>query len=240
MMMPRKADPPLYKNPIVIAALIGAAVPLLIWWWSIRKPVLETIYYRVTVTETGALAKPIAAARVKLTLTRVGTVPFIKPTDTEGNAVFTLPREAINTLGTVDVGAQNYHAQTQTVNILSADASLAILLTPLEAANPPPPPPHLEPYSSTKTLGPVPSGSGSGKIEYAMESDPPRDGYKITSASYSLSGDRAPCGNFSWCWWKQKDETRAIFAFQLQGHNEWPSPGVSLTAGTLTVTYGPR
>ena len=178
--------------------------------------------------------------KLTLTPTKNQIAPRIQPTESQGTTVFVLPHEVLNTTGTVDVSAANYISYTQQVDISATDTSAVILLKQLPAAPPPPQTPHLEPYTSTKTSGPVPSGSGSGKLEYTIESDAPRDGYGITSASYSLSGDRAPCGQWSWCWWKQNDQTKAIFAFQLQGHSEWPSPGVSLTAGTLTVNYGPK
>ena len=244
---PQKVKPdnshPLYKHPAVVAAVIAAAASLFIWWLTNNQHNDESVNYRVTVTESSVIGKAVPAARVKLTLapTKVRTAPLIQATDTEGIAVFSLPRESLNTRGSVDVVATNYQTQTQTVDIWSGNSSLAILLTPLPPTSTLPATPlHLEPYTRTTTLGPVPSGSGSGKIEYTIESEPPREGYKITSASYSLQGDRGPCGNWSWCWWKQKDETRAIFAFQLQGHTEWASPGVSLTAGTITVNYGPK
>jgi hypothetical protein len=242
----KKDEPagPLYKNPAVVAAALAAIAAIIVAFvpgiipFLHPQPPAKPIMFRVLVSQSGAIGQNVAAATVKLTLTPTTTqvAPIVRPTDSEGVAVFSLPADVTNTVGIVDVSAANYENFSRNVDITSG-SSLAILLRPVQTT---PPAPHLEPYTLTKSTGPVPSGPGINKLEYTLESDPPKEGYRIISASYSLAGDRAPCGNYSWCQWRQNDATKAIFWFQLQGHNEWLPPGVSLTSGTLTVTYGPK
>jgi hypothetical protein len=231
---------PLYKNAVVVASAITALVALLIAILpKLIQPTPEPIKYRVWVSQGDTIGRNVVAATVRLTLTptKNQVAPIVQTTDSQGIAVFSLPADVMNTLGTVDVSAANYENFSRNIDISSGSA-LAIQLRPVQAA--PPPAPRLEPYTSTKSSGPMASGNGANKLEYTLESDPPKEGYQIVSASYSLAGDRAPCGNYSWCEWKRNDREKAIFWFQLQGHNEWLPPGVSLTTGTLTVTYGPK
>lgn len=84
-------------------------------------------------------------------------------------------------------------------------------------------------------MGPVDSGPGkqfSGQYEVCSEIP---DGYKIETASFRLTGDRA-CGTYSTCTRSLDLPTKVCYSFSLQGHEEIAEKeGVKQSTGILTV-----
>lgn len=236
------SQPSVLKQAGVVAALIAAGTAILLWYLNrpTVPPAPEEATYHFSVKESGSTSKPIHGAKVTLTITatKVQVPPKVDETDSNGSVLFKVPRSNFNTLGKVSVQAKGYDSLDENVAVGSSDTLVTVMLTPTAAV--PPPPPTLEPYSRTIALGPVPSGSAYNfSAPYSITSEPPKDGYKIVSASYSLSGDRA-CNAWSTCRWRENGESRVVFEFTLQGHAEWSSPGQGLSTGTLVVSYGPK
>jgi V8-like Glu-specific endopeptidase len=100
--------------------------------------------------------------------------------------------------------------------------------------------PESKPFVKVFSSGPMMSGSGSGFSDwYKVEAEPPPPGYKITSVDFSLTGDRR-CNAWSECRIAEKTDTKALFEFRMQGHNEWPGSGQASSEGHLIVTYSPQ
>jgi hypothetical protein len=79
-----------------------------------------------------------------------------------------------------------------------------------------------------------------------LRAPPPKPGYRVRSASFSLQGDRSCVGNDSdrepddpsaWCRLVTRTDQEVVWQFKMQGHTEGPveDPGSSL--GRLVVIY---
>jgi hypothetical protein len=249
---PRK---PFYANPAIIAAIIGLlASPLTLYIKHLtEEPQMVLYHFTVSDSTTG---RPIKDAKLTLVVDEAGKIsPLRELCDSGGSAYvsFRLPKALVNAFGHYEVEAQGYGNVHYPVQLVLNQPALAVLLTPMPLPPQPPPtqppptqppptqppPPQLQPYTVTKSLSGISGFMSNFSPPYTIESDVPRDGYKIVNASYTLSGDRT-CNAWSTCRWRQNDENKVIFEFTLQGHNERFPPGQAMSTGTLVVNYGPR
>src|ERR1035437_315671 len=170
----KTARKPVYANPVIIAALIAVSGPPLTLWVQSVTSDPPTVLYQFTVHDkTGA---PIRDAKLTLVLDPARKVSE-KVSDLNDNTKadgavffpFRLPKSFVNKYGWIEVEATGYETRKLLIQLALTLPPQSVLLTPVPTnvsptVPPPPIPVKLDPYTRTKTLGPVPSGRGSGKL----------------------------------------------------------------------------
>jgi hypothetical protein len=192
--------------------------------------------YFVRVVDAATNA-PISNGEVELSF---GAAPQRMITDFNGTATFVLSDKEIGKTGTVRAEFYGYEPQQQPFDV-TRHGNRTIFL-PLTRETKPrdaqPPSSFAQVFSS----GMVPSGQGGDfSVWYEVVADPPPQGYVIdfANSSYSLAGDRK-CDAWAECGWGDRTASKVSFHFRLQGHSEYPAPGVGMSQGFLRVVYKPK
>jgi len=175
---------------------------------------------------------PLPFARV-IAETSDPAPPESSYTDSNGNYLVFLRRSGNDNYAKLTVSAAGYHSNSEMIKLDERPTAQVVLLRPESKT-------ATNSVTRTATLGPVPSGYGSGWSEwYSLCADAPQ-GFVITRVvAFSLEGDRR-CGVWAECEPGQQSDQTACWRFRVQGHNERPFPeSRGLSTGKLTVEFLP-
>lgn len=157
----------------------------------------------------------------------------------DGSAVFNIPNGAIGQTVRLRVEVDGFTPQDDVI-VLTREGVTSLPITRIkkeQSQNP-----VLVPYTEVVSSGLVPSGSG-GNFSgwYEVNAPPPKAGFVIdtSASSYYLVGDRH-CNAWSECVWGDHSPDKLSFRFRLQGHSEYPPPGIAMSQGLLNVVYKPE
>jgi len=233
----------------VTVALIGAAATVAAALIGLAVHKSKEVHYTAQVFRNDPQQEPIAQAQVQI---GVGTSIQTKFTDKDGIATFVYTPTDSSGSGNVVVRASGFATEEQPIP--QGDERRTFRLEPLPGQGTPKSSVHpkaaqllphaqLLPYTRDTVLGPVPSGSKNEYSDwYVMAAEAPAPGYQfdLGNSHYEVSGDRhCPGGGWLLCEWGVRDGQHLQFRFRLQGHDEWPAPGVGFSVGKLHAAYVP-
>jgi hypothetical protein len=223
----------------VIAALVGAMATLTVD--RLHFPFFSTrpseITYVVHVVDASTNA-PISSG---LVIIEIGADRFAEHIDSQGSAMFRMPSKAIGQTVTLRVEAAGFTPDSDVI-VLTREGTTLVPISRARAEKPPSDAPVLVPYTEVISSGQVPSGAGGNFSSwYEVDAPPPKPGFVIDPAesSYYLVGDRH-CDAWSECVWGDHSPAKLSFRFRLQGHSEYPPPGIAMSQGFLKVVYKPE
>jgi hypothetical protein len=240
--MEQKTDKEVYSRRklflSVIVAAIGAAGTLIAIWVGsgFFSPRTVESQYVIRVVEA-TTNSPISNGHIAID---AGSVRLREVSDSDGVATFKIPTKTDGLHGALAVEAEGFKPQYETLTL--PQQYRGVYVVPLTRN---PVQVNTEgkvPYKDVFSIGPVPSGQG-GNFSgwYEVVAQPPKPGYVIDvdQSSYYVAGDRQ-CNAWSECVWGDRSPTKLSFRFRLQGHSEYPPPGVAMSQGFLQVVYKPE
>ena len=218
-----------------VAAAVGAALLVglgpAIWKRLLpdRQPPIE---YKVAVYSTAEKNPPVSRATVQLTTGSTPASPH--DTDPQGIATFRIDANDANKSGHLKVSRAGFEILDRDITVPLSSAQESVYLGPIVQTV------ARTPDKRVFSSGPKASGLGaSWSAPYELCSEPPPEGYIISSAEFNLRGDRS-CGAWSECTESQRSADRVCWTFRLQGHNEWFPPREAFSEGILKVTFVPQ
>ena len=219
----------MYTVGVAVLSLAAAITPWVLWRReSSATPKVVEFGGRVQDEQSGM---PLPFARV-IVETSDPAPPESSYTDSNGNYLVVLRRSGNDNYAKLTVSAAGYHSYSRVIKLGEHPTAQVVLLGPESrgASN----------SVRTATLGPVPSGYGSGWSEwYSLCADAPQGFVIARVVDFSLEGDRR-CGMWAECEPGQQSDQTTCWRFRLQGHNERPFPeSLGLSTGKLTVKFLP-
>ena len=149
------ANVPLWRNPVVVAAVIALVGTIIVGWWQFGpRPKSETVTKSETVmllvyVKDDATGSPIRRAKVTL---QSSAMPAPKLADDYGRAEFRLPKGKDSSVD-ISASAQGYEDATLAIRELVADRQIDLPMHKARVAAPVTPP------TSPKSVAAAPSGT---------------------------------------------------------------------------------